>query len=262
MRPAAYAGGVAVVGDEAVCVRHWDWSETSQTVWVYARAHGLIRAVAKGSKRADARFSGGVELLTRAEAQFSLRRVQRSGQGLATLASWDLIETFPGAKSSVGSFYAGMVLLDLVQHSVQELDPHPGLYDELVPALRSLGGGGDDAVLLRFTWAALREAGQAPALGVDIVSGAPLAAAKTYAFLPRRGGFSADAGADHGTDGPMWRTRAETYATLDALASGEAVALEPASIQRAARLLLSFFRETFACDPNAVRAWLARAPED
>ena len=58
---------MATVTDDAVCIRQWDWSETSQTVSVFAREHGLLRGVAKGSKRENSRFSGGLEVLTRGE---------------------------------------------------------------------------------------------------------------------------------------------------------------------------------------------------
>lgn len=46
------------VSDDAVCIRHWDWSETSQTVSLFTRGHGLVRALAKGSKRPKSPYSG------------------------------------------------------------------------------------------------------------------------------------------------------------------------------------------------------------
>ena len=49
--------------DEAICIRHWDFSETSQTVGLFSRTHGLIRAIAKGSRRERGGFSGGVDLI-------------------------------------------------------------------------------------------------------------------------------------------------------------------------------------------------------
>ena len=42
---------MASVKDIAICVRHWDWSETSQTVSILCREHGLVRAVVKGARR-------------------------------------------------------------------------------------------------------------------------------------------------------------------------------------------------------------------
>ena len=50
--------------DIAVCVRHWDFSETSQTVSLLTREHGILRGLAKGSRRDKGDFSGGIDLLT------------------------------------------------------------------------------------------------------------------------------------------------------------------------------------------------------
>ena len=51
--------------DQAVCIRMIDWSETSQIVALLTREHGVLRGLAKGSKRmspsAISRFSGGIE---------------------------------------------------------------------------------------------------------------------------------------------------------------------------------------------------------
>ncbi|MFN9968750.1 MAG: DNA repair protein RecO, partial [Phycisphaerae bacterium] len=59
---------MATVMDDAICIRVWDWSETSQTVSLFCRSLGVVRGLAKGSKRQDARFSGGYELFTRGQA--------------------------------------------------------------------------------------------------------------------------------------------------------------------------------------------------
>ncbi|HAC09503.1 MAG TPA: DNA repair protein RecO, partial [Phycisphaerales bacterium] len=50
------------IRDEAVCVRHWDFSETSQTVSLFLRDHGLVRGLAKGARRERGSFSGGFDL--------------------------------------------------------------------------------------------------------------------------------------------------------------------------------------------------------
>ena len=55
---------MATVTDKALCIRQWDFSETSQTVSLFARDIGLFRAIAKGSRRPKSRFSGGIDLLT------------------------------------------------------------------------------------------------------------------------------------------------------------------------------------------------------
>ncbi|MHC4100282.1 MAG: DNA repair protein RecO, partial [Planctomycetota bacterium] len=52
------------VTDNAICIRRWDYSETSLTVSLFLRNHGVVRGMAKGAKRARGSFEGGIDLLT------------------------------------------------------------------------------------------------------------------------------------------------------------------------------------------------------
>lgn len=252
---------VSLHTDDAICLRAWDWSETSQTVVFFARALGVVRCVAKGSKREDARFSGGIEPMTRGELIVSLRKLERNPQSLATLTSWDLQEPFPAVRSGLSAFYAGHAMLDIAQHAVTDADPHPALYDALLAGARMLCGDpavNDRAVLL-VSWSALSETGHAPEMFRDVRTGNELSPAKTYAFAPRLGGLTVDAMVAGAAVSPVWRVRAETVALLrDVARGGVSPGIDHASIVRAASLLLMYYREVFACDPAAVRAWMER----
>lgn len=242
---------MASIVDQAVCIRQWDWSETSQTVSVLARELGLVKGIAKGAKREKSKFSGGFEVLTRGE----LQAVVKPSVELATLTAWDLQETFPAVRRSLLSHYAGMYMADLVRHALTERDPHPPLFDALVGALRMLGEPEmDRRAVLGFQWATLVETGYRPELEVDVVSGTPLGEGRTYGFSPRLGGFMMDAadgtrGAAAGGgavgSGPVWRVRAETLGLLRALpgAGAAAVGVEGEALDRASRLLASYLRE-------------------
>jgi DNA repair protein RecO (recombination protein O) len=244
--------------DQAICIRQWDWSETSQTVSIFARTLGIVRAVAKGSKRERSRFSGGLEPLTRAESIVILK----PGAELATMTSWDLQEVFPSLRRSLSSFYSGIYLADLVQHSLTERDPHPALFDALLRSLRLLGEPPTDrlAVLL-FQWATLVETGYRPELDADILTNKPLADAPTYIFLPAMGGFTADPlPGEHGAavpQGPSWRMRAGTLSLLRLAgsdASGEELLAAAAGEagERAPRLLAFYLREILGRDMTSI----------
>ncbi|MFM9994360.1 MAG: DNA repair protein RecO [Phycisphaerales bacterium] len=242
--------------DIAVCLRQWDWSETSQTVSLFSREHGIIRAVAKGSRRADPRFSGGLEAPTLGEAV----AIIKPGPVLATLTAWDLRETFPAMRRSLSSFHAGMYAVDLAHHAMREHDPHPPLFDALLAALRALRAepATDRLALLRFQWAALGETGYRPQLDRDAASDAPLKPARVYAFAPHLGGFTADPRPRPGVPPPdrLWRVRAETLRVLRALDAPEpdpAPFSDPA-VDRAGRLLAAYFREILGRDPASAAA--------
>lgn len=235
--------------DEAVCIRQWDWSETSQTVSLFTREHGIVRGVAKGAKREKAPFSGGLEVLTRGEATAILK----PSADLANITAWDLQEVFPALRRSLPAFYAGMYMADLVHHALSERDPHPRLFERLLGCLRAVSADEVPAgAVLRFQWATLDETGYRPEVGVDVATGGPLAEARTYTFLPRLGGFSADAA---GAPGPAWRARAETVAILRQLGgNGELGVRSPQSLDRANRLLAAYVREVLGREVPAAAA--------
>jgi DNA repair protein RecO len=236
---------VASTTDQAICIRQWDWSETSQTVSLLGRQTGLVRAVAKGAKRENARFSGGLEVLTRAEMIVILKPAADMGN----LIAWDLQETFPVLRARLAAFYAGMYMAELVQSVLTERDPHPEIYDALLASLRSLPAGERDAVL-RFQWATLVEAGYRPELDADISGGGPLPAARSYLFLTRQGGFAPDTGAE---GAGAYRGRAETVAGLRTLAAGGTP--PPETAERASRLLALYLREILGRDMPSMHAY-------
>lgn len=233
--------------DEALCLRRWDWSETSQTAVLFARELGMLRCVAKGAKRAGARFSGGLEILTRVDILVSLRTVRARGEGLVNLAAAEVAEVFPALRTDARSFYAGCALADALTHALTDGDPHPGIYDAAVAALR-----GEDPLgaMLAFLWALLEQTGHAPRLGDDDGG-----AGAWHRFSPRAGGIIAH---EHAADGPVWKVRSATVGVLRVVARGEAFNRERESGVRACKLLAAYFREVFACDPPALRAWEER----
>lgn len=240
---------MASVFDSGICVRVWDWSETSQTVAVLSREHGLVRGVAKGSKREKSGFSGGFEIATRGQVGLQIKR----GDQLSLLTSWDLSDTYPVVRTTSSGFGAAMALLEVAQSCVQPLDPHPGLFDALSAALAALSGSrdGDVARVAEFLWRALADTGHKPELDHDVNTGAPLAEAATYAFSPRLGGLVADAGLQD-----AWRVRAETVQTLRAMDAGQTLSAGPATHERAARLLWSYWRELIGRELPATGTYL------
>jgi DNA repair protein RecO (recombination protein O) len=239
----------------AVCVRQWDWSETSQTVSLLGRDSGVVRAVAKGAKRKDARFSGGLETLACGEMVVILK----NGPALATLTDWDLRETFPALRSSLSAFHAGMFLADLVQHGLTDQDPHPAVFDALLAALRALGADpvANHLAALRFQWAILSDTGYRPELEADVHTGEVLRAATSYGFSPHRGGLTKDPGEEPAERPPVWRTRRQTVDLLRNLDSGAPV--EASTVLRASRLLGAYHREILGRDIPAMAAFLGPA---
>lgn len=219
--------------DLAIPVRTWDYSETSQTVCLFTKEHGCVRALAKGAKREKSRFSGGIEILTLGEAV----ALTKPSSDLANLIEWDLQHIFWGLRASLAAHHAGLYAADLIYHMVTDHDPHPTLFDHLTAALDALADPAAIAhALLRFQWSLLDETGYQPRLTDDTPSGsAPLL------FDPADGGIVA-APAPHRTP---WRVRPHTVRLLQQLddaTPGEPIDDDPKAVLRAGSLLAAYIR--------------------
>jgi len=121
--------------EQAIVLRHWEFSETSQTVSLFTRGRGMLRGLAKGARRERAAFSGGFEMLTRGE----VGAILKPGSDLATLTEWDLQEVYWATRRSLFAHRAGLYLIDLVRHAVTDEDPHERLWNALDGSLRRIG---------------------------------------------------------------------------------------------------------------------------
>jgi len=123
---------MATTLDEGICIRHWDFSETSQTVSLFGRSLGVVRGLAKGARRERGAFDGGIDLLSRGE----FGAIIRPGKELATLTEWDLLEVYPRLRTDLAANRAAFYMADLVGRMLAAEDPHPALFDRMVDALR------------------------------------------------------------------------------------------------------------------------------
>jgi DNA repair protein RecO (recombination protein O) len=235
--------------DDAVVIRRWDWSETSQTVSLFTRAHGILRGLAKGAKREKGSFSGGLDLLTRGQ----IVAIVKPGRELATLAQWTLEETFRHLRLSLEANRAGLYFADLIHHALSQHQASPVAFDALVEALRGLAEPDNVAAcMLRFQWSLLVEAGYQPIIDRDAESGRPLPDTDTVAFSAEAGGVVPDTGG-----GDRWRVRRETVEALVTMSNATSLsdfnALDVKTLDRANRLLAAYWREVLGREPAAMR---------
>lgn len=226
------------IKDEAICLRKYDWSETSQIVVLLTDGHGKVSAAAKGAKRQTpstlAKFSGGVDLLAAGQAIF----ITRPAVELATLTEWDLTDAHWHLRQHWPAYQLAMYAADLVHHMLTDHDPHDGTFAALGAFLRELADtDGREAALLRFQWAVIDDLGYRPVLDRDAQTGGPLdEAAQTLAFGAAAGGLVADTGAPD-----RWRVRRATVTALRAVAQQQ-MSDDADAIARANRLLCAYCR--------------------
>ena len=139
--------------DQAICIRQWDWSETSQTVSLFCRSHGMLRGLAKGSRRERGSFSGGIALLARGEVV----AVVKPDRELQTLTQWTLLQIFRRPHDDLEANLYALSMAELVQRFLPVGAPHEALYDALLRALEHVEAGEQPAPeFLRFFFLLLR----------------------------------------------------------------------------------------------------------
>jgi len=200
--------------DDAICLRHSEWSETSQLATLLCKEHGLIRGLARGSRRERSAFSGGFELLARGSVVF----FEKPTRELANITVWDLSRTHGHLRAELASVWRAMFAVDLVQRALPLREPHPQSFEELAALLARPSISMND--LAAFQWALLDEAGHKPELAAS--TGQPTDRDVVY-FVPSSGRVEAVRPDGSDTAWPMRRR------TLNALRS---ITHEPAGDPR------------------------------
>ncbi len=240
---------MSLLADTAICLRCWDFSETSQTVSLLTREHGIIRGLAKGSRREGGMFSGGFDPLTRGHLLARLK----VGRDLATLTEWQLERVWWSARSNLEVNRRAIYMADLVQRLITDHDPHPCVFDSLAEALDRMDAGhGEDWPLLRFQWAVLCETGYRPELDIDVETKEALNGEVTVlAFSSTQGGVVTDTGMPDRV-----RVRRETIEMLRMLQDDQPMqAIDPQTLHRAGRLLAHYLRDIIGTESAAMR-WM------
>jgi DNA repair protein RecO (recombination protein O) len=234
--------------DQAICIRQWDWSETSQTVSLFCRSHGMLRGLAKGARRERGSFSGGIGLLARGE----IVAVVKPDRDLQTLTQWTLLQMFRRPHDDLETNLYALSMADLIQRFLPPGVAQEGLFDATVLTLEHFEAGERPApIFLRFFFMLLRETGHEPRCEAGEIPGGFLA------FDPAAGGI-----VDFRTHAKAWRMRPETAMTLAHVARGEPPELcDPDAVDRAIRLLIAYARTIVNDDLTTLRLAIEPRPQ-
>ena len=234
------------IKDFAIVLRESDWSETSQVVTLLSLDHGKFRGLAKGSRRQSpssvARFSGGIEPLTRGQVVASLK----PRTGLATITEWDLQDPYPHLRQDLATMHVALFAVDLASAMLADHEPHPTAFHALETLLSQLVQSSQrETSLLAYQWAMLQGCGFQPRL--DLAEQA-VPEGGAYWFDPTAGGLIPEPdvtpqGQGNPDQGP-WRVRGETVTLLRGLADNQPVSSDTDKqwLQRANRLLCAYAR--------------------
>lgn len=164
---------MAAVRTRALVVRTVEVFETSLVVTLFTRELGKVSVLAKGGRRLNSPFQGGLDLLGVSDIVV----LHKASEALDLLTEAAPTERFGSLRCDLAALYAGYFIAELLSDLTDFHDPHPRLFDAATVTLRHLGDPSLRARrLLRFELACLRELGLMPALDACAHCGAAVAA--------------------------------------------------------------------------------------
>ncbi len=244
---------MARLADEAIVLRRWEYSETSQTVSVLTHQHGIIRGLAKGALRPKGSFGGGFEPMTRGQLSW----IQKDDRELSTLTEWSLQDVYWPARQHLQANRLAIYAVDLTQRLLTDRDPHPDVFEHLHQMLQTAGQGACAYTpLTHFQCGLLRSVGWMPQMQCDAATGQPLPEdIDQFGFRVAAGGVVAHPLAgDH-------RVRPSTVQYLSAIDQHQSMTpADPETPRRAAALLAVHIRDLLGDYSAATRLAFPNLP--
>lgn len=174
--------------DRCICLRKFEYSETSQILTLLGRETGLLRVIARGAHRTTkagaSKFGGGIDLLETGQAVFTFD----PNRELSTLCEWSLLEGRLPLRTNLRGLYLGQYAAELITLLFQEHDPHPALFDRLERTLPDLSTERKEEKFLSFQLDLLRDAGFLLELHNCVNCGRSMGNEPHAFFLPSAGG--------------------------------------------------------------------------
>ncbi|BAC88025.1 DNA repair protein RecO [Gloeobacter violaceus] len=202
-------------------LRRMPLGESDLLMTILTRENGLVRAVARGARKANARIGGRTE-------QFVVNDLQLyRGRSLDQLTQAESLRTFPGLLQDLGRLTAAQYLAEGVLQEATEGQAQEDLYDLLLVHLERLAATPSHQIAARLVhgvYQLLAVGGVAPEVHFCTVSHRPISA-ESAGFSVEGGGLVALECLSHERVG--FRLDIEQVAALQLLADAD---LTPASL--------------------------------
>ncbi|MDO5031037.1 DNA repair protein RecO [Corynebacterium sp.] len=146
--------------DRALVIRSYDFGEADRVIVLLTRHHGVVRAVAKGVRRAKSRFGSRLQLFVNLDVQLY------PGRNLHTISQADTVDYF-GAQiiDDYERYTCACAALETAERlAFADAAGDPFLYDLTVATLHRLQAEPPTQTLDVFLLQAMAHAGWAPSL--------------------------------------------------------------------------------------------------
>jgi len=159
---------VAVLTTPAILLRAVDFGESDRVVTLFGRTTGSVGAIARGARKSQKRFAGGLGLCSVGDVELR----ERGNAELLTLERFDARTIYGALGTDVERMGHAAYAAELVAKLCAPRQPEPRIYDFLLGFLSALDGDGASETRLRiFELGLLELLGFGPTLGACAVCG-------------------------------------------------------------------------------------------
>ena len=226
-----------IEAEPALVLRAIAFGEADRVVTLLCAKQGKVAALAKGARRSQKRFAGGLGTLCYGEASY----VERPGADLARFERFEARSMWPGIMADLGKIAHAGYAAELLEALLPMHQPDEPVFALALGFVRTLDAGEARAELLRvFELQLLDRVGLRPALDACVSCRRPADDAAGQRLDPRRGGIIC--GQCRG-DGPLLDGAARTLlCAAQACKLDDAAALKPSpEAARGARIAIQAF---------------------
>lgn len=137
---------MAVQKTKAIVIGFYALGEADRIMVFYTRDFGVMRAVAKGARKAKSKLCGRLELFTYGDLVF----YERKNKDLHIINSFDMIETFQILREDLLKFAYCSYLGELVQQIEFPEAPNPEIFDLFLKIISLMKNMDDPELLVRI----------------------------------------------------------------------------------------------------------------
>jgi DNA repair protein RecO (recombination protein O) len=142
--------------DHGIVLRTYRLGEADRIVVLLTRAHGKVRAVAKGVRKTKSKFGARLEPTSHVAAQFY------EGRELDIVTQADTVDHFRAIREDLDRIARASAMLEAADQLSLEGQPAVRLYQMLLGALRELAARNSPLVVPAFFWKLLALEGFGP----------------------------------------------------------------------------------------------------
>lgn len=128
----------------AISLKYYDLAEADKIIVLFTRERGIVRAVAKGLKKAKSKFAGRLDLLNVNEL------IIREGKNMGTITQCETVQVFPKLRLDYDRLIYSLFMGELITLFISEGEISEDIFELLIDTLQNIQNA--DNPLLYSIW--------------------------------------------------------------------------------------------------------------